>query len=241
MANHETTGSTLSDHKDRQTFTFVELPGRLPLKRVFLFGIACSALAALVIIIGDLLNLHLQNVMLGIGGGAILGLVRTHSPVMRYIACLIGFALGLVFYVIRLAVLPATIWGNLVAVVVTLLLVTTVAALSRERIPMWAMLVGVTMFAGAFDNYFTTTPWLFVSQAIATIAAMLFAVTAGFMVSVLVELRVFNGAGEGADPLQPNERQNSTEATTAEADGTNEDRGLSSVGLGSGSENGEQA
>lgn len=216
------------------------------MKRIFLFGIACSALAALVIIIGDLLNLHLQNVMLGIGGGAILGLVRTHSPAMRYIACLIGFALGLVFYVVRLAVLPATIWGNLVAVVVTLLLVTLIAGLSSDRVPMWGMLLGVTMFAGAFDNYFTTTPWLFVSQAIATAAAMLFAVTAGFMVAILVELRVYNGAGSGADPMRPatakaGEEQDS-EASANDADSSPTevgDQGLSAVGLSS-NKNGEK-
>lgn len=217
------------------------------MKRVFLFGVACSALAALVIIIGDLLNLHLQNVMLGIGGGAILGLVRTHSPAMRYIACLIGFALGLVFYVIRLAVLPATIWGNLVAVVVTLLLVTIIAALSSDRVPMWGMLLGVTMFAGAFDNYFTTTPWLFVSQAIATVAAMLFAVTAGFMVAVLVELRVHHGVGEGADPMRPvdsdkvdepkdTKNEDNSEGSSPDTDG----QGLSAVGLGTNNENGEK-
>lgn len=217
------------------------------MKRVFLFGVACSALAALVIIIGDLLNLHLQNVMLGIGGGAILGLVRTHSPAMRYIACLIGFALGLVFYVIRLAVLPATIWGNLVAVVVTLLLVTIIAALSSDRVPMWGMLLGVTMFAGAFDNYFTTTPWLFVSQAIATVAAMLFAVTAGFMVAVLVELRVHHGVGEGADPMRPVDsdkvdkpKDTKNEANSEGSSPGTDGQGLSAVGLGTNSENGEK-
>ncbi|MFZ1362230.1 MAG: hypothetical protein WAS05_04760 [Candidatus Nanopelagicales bacterium] len=216
------------------------------MKRIFLFGIACSALAALVIIIGDLLNLHLQNVMLGIGGGAILGLVRTHSPAMRYIACLIGFALGLVFYVVRLAVLPATIWGNLVAVVVTLLLVTLIAGLSSDRVPMWGMLLGVTMFAGAFDNYFTTTPWLFVSQAIATAAAMLFAVTAGFMVAVLVELRVYNGVGSGADPMRPsgekdaNADDKASDTDRADSSDQTDTQGLSAVGLSSNSENGEK-
>lgn len=217
------------------------------MKRIFLFGIACCAIAALVILIGDLLNLQLQNVMLGIGGGAILGLVRTHSPAMRYIACLIGFALGLVFYVVRLAVLPATIWGNLVAVIVTLLLVTVIAGLSSDRVPMWGMLLGVTMFAGAFDNYFTTTPWLFVSQAIATVAAMLFAVTAGFMVAILVELRVYNGAGSGADPMRPTKPNDvdSAESETSNKDleskaADSETEGLSAVGLGSSSENGEK-
>lgn len=210
------------------------------MRRVFLFGITCAALAALVVIIGDLLNLPLQNVMLGIGGGAILGLVRTHSPAMRYIACLLGFALGFVFYVIRLAVLPATIWGNLVAIVATILLVTTISALSRDRIPMWAMFLGVTIFAGAFDNFFTTTPWLFVNQSLATAAAMIFSVTAGFMVSILVELRVNNGVGSGSDPMAPTDSRlaNNVDPIT---DSNSENAGLAGVGLGSTQDKGTQS
>lgn len=222
------------------------------MKRVFLFGIVCAALAALVIVIGNALNFTIQNVMLGIGGGAILGLVRTHSPAMRYIACLIGFALGFAFYAIRLAVLPATIWGNLIAVVVTILLVTLIAGLTKDKIPMWGMFVGVTVFAGAFDQYFTTTPWLFVNQSITTIATMLFAVTAGFLVSVLVELRVKHGEGEGVDPMAPAQDASAQDTlTSADAEGDaaqetktgdqTDDRSLSAVGLGSGSEDGDKA
>ena len=82
---------------------------------------------------GQLLNFNLQNVLLGLALGAATGLVRTHSPLARISAFLIGFALGMAFYVLRLAVLPATWLGNAVAVVIVLMLMTTISALTRDR------------------------------------------------------------------------------------------------------------
>ena len=91
---------------------------------------------------GQLLNFNLQNVLLGLALGAATGLVRTHSPLARISAFLIGFGLGMAFYVLRLAVLPATWLGNAVAVVIVLMLMTTVSALTRDRLPLWAMFIG---------------------------------------------------------------------------------------------------
>lgn len=204
------------------------------MRRVFLFGVVSAALASLVIVVGDLLNLPLQNVLFGIAGGATLGLVRTHSPIARYVAFLLGFLLGFVFYAIRLAVLPATVWGNLVAVVIIILAITTISALTRDKIPMWAQMVGVTMFAGSYDGYFNTTPWLFLEQSVSAGVATLFAVTAGFALCVLVELRVKNGVGSPEDPMEPATSNSASNSHNSESSPDKKvEAGLAGIGIGS--------
>ena len=173
------------------------------MRRVFLFGGACSVLAFLIIMSGQLLNFNLQNVLLGLALGAATGLVRTHSPLARISAFLIGVALGMAFYVLRLAVLPATWLGNAIAVVIVLMLMTTISALTRDRLPLWAMFIGNAAFAGAYNGYFNTTPWLFETQAVQVAAAMLFSAGAGFLVCLLVEFRVMRGGVNAVDPMEP--------------------------------------
>lgn len=173
------------------------------MRRVFLFGGACSVLAFLIIMSGSVLNFNLQNVLLGLALGAATGLIRTHSPLTRISAFLIGFTLGMAFYVLRLAVLPATWLGNAIAVVIVLMLMTTISALTRDRLPLWAMFIGNAAFAGAYNGYFNTTPWLFETQAIQVAAAMLFSAGAGFLVCLLVEFRVMRGGVNLVDPMEP--------------------------------------
>lgn len=171
--------------------------------RTFLFGAACSVLAFLIIMSGQLLNFDLQNVLLGLALGAATGLVRTHSPLARISAFLIGFVLGMAFYVLRLAVFPSTWLGNALAVVLVLMLMTTVSALTRDRLPLWAMFIGNAAFAGAYNGYFSSTPWLFETQSIQVASAMLFSAGAGFLVCLLVEVRVARGGVSPVDPMRP--------------------------------------
>ncbi len=173
------------------------------MRRVFLFGATCSVLAFIIIMSGQLLNFDLQNVLLGLALGAATGLVRTHSPLTRISAFLIGFVLGMAFYVLRLAVFPSTWLGNALAVILVLMLMTTVSALTRDRLPLWAMFIGNAAFAGAYNGYFSSTPWLFETQAAQVAAAMLFSSGAGFVVCILVEIRVARGGVSPLDPMRP--------------------------------------
>ena len=178
------------------------------MRRVFLFGGVCSILAFFIIMSGELLDFDLQNVMLGLALGAATGLIRTHSPLTRISAFLIGFVLGMAFYVLRLAVLPSSWLGNAIAVVLVLMLMTTISALTRDRLPLWAMFIGVAAFGGAYNGYFPATPWLFETQAIQVAAAMLFSAAAGFLVCILVEIRVSRGGVSKTDPMAPLTPQN---------------------------------
>ncbi len=171
--------------------------------RVFLFGATCSLLAFIIIMSGQLLNFDLQNVLLGLALGAATGLVRTHSPFARISAFLIGFVLGMAFYVLRLTFFPSTWLGNALAVILVLMLMTTVSAFTRDRLPLWAMFIGNAAFAGAYNGYFSSTPWLFETQAVQVAAAMLFSAGAGFLVCILVEIRFARGGVDPLDPMKP--------------------------------------
>lgn len=183
--------------------------------RVFLFGGACSVMAFIMIMSGQILDFDLQNVTLGLALGAATGLIRTHSPLTRISAFLIGFLLGMAMYTLRIAVLPSSWLGNAIAVVLVLMLMTTVSALTRDRLPLWAMFIGTAAFGGAYDGYFTLTPWLFETQAIQVAAAMLFSSAAGFLVCVLVEIRVSRGGVSPHDAMAPLEPPVGPETSTA--------------------------
>ena len=173
------------------------------MRRTLLFGAVVSVLAFGVIMFGQLLGLNLQNVLVGMSLGAALGLVRTSSPLTRMGAFLIGFVAGLAFYLLRLGIFPSTWLGNAIAVVITLMLLTVIAALTRDRIPLWAMFIGTACFAGAYNGYFTSTPWLLETQAVSVAATMLFSVAAGFVVALLVEIRAARGGVDAIDPMAP--------------------------------------
>ena len=70
------------------------------------------------------------------------------------------------------------------------------------------MFIGVAAFGGAYNGYFTATPWLFETQAIQVAAAMLFSAAAGFLVCILVEIRVSRGGVSKTDPMAPLTPQN---------------------------------
>ncbi len=171
--------------------------------RLFLFGAVCSVLAVVVLGIGQLLKIDFQNVVYGVAAGAILGLVRMRPLYARVGAYLIGFCIAAGFYVIRLAFLPGTWVGNAVAIVIAIMLVTVIAAFTLDRVPMWAMFLGLMTFVGAYNGYFLTTPWLFETQAVSTASAILVSVAAGLVVAILVEFRVLHGGVDPIDPLAP--------------------------------------
>ena len=82
-------------------------------------------------------------------------------------------------------------------------IITLISALTKDKLPLWAMFLGTAVFAGSYNSYFMTTPWLFESQAVSVAAGSLFAVSAGFLVALLVELREARGGVDSVDPMKP--------------------------------------
>jgi hypothetical protein len=199
--------------------------------RSLLFGVACSVMAVIVIIGGQLLDLNFQNVLVGIAAGAVLGLVRIGSPVARFGAFLIGFATGAVFYLLKSLVFPQTWAGNTIAVVLTIMLLTLVSTLTRDRIALWAMFVGTLVFTAAYDGFFNATPWLVTSQGPVIAGGILLCVAAGFLVTLLVEVREARLSVSPIDPMMPLEPTAVDPPAAVPSQTQRSDVNASSVGL----------
>lgn len=173
------------------------------MRRVFMFGVACAAMAFIVMAFAQSLALPIQNVLSGLAMGAALGLIRTHSPLARISAFLVGLVVGIVFFLLRAALLPGTWLGNAIAVVVVILVMTLISGLTSDRLPLWAMFMAAALFAASYGVNFEATEWLILQQLPATAAGLLFSVAAGFVVALLAEWRVERGGVSSIDPMEP--------------------------------------
>ena len=113
----------------------------------------------LVIVLSSTLGLDVESVaLMGAGSGAVVALVPTRSPQDRLIGFLVGFAASWVGYLVRAGFLPDTTAGHAVAVAVVVAICTVVAALSRDRLPLWTLLLGAAVLAGSYETTYIEAP-----------------------------------------------------------------------------------
>lgn len=174
------------------------------MRRVLLFGVVAAVLLAVVTGVGQMLGILYPNVLVGIAAGAGLGLVRVGSPGARAGAFLVGFVICIVGYLIRVTLLPTYWLGMIVFGALVILLVTVISALTRGRLPLFAMFLGVVVFSGTMESPFILTPWFLLSLLPQLASGLLMTVAAGFLVTLLVEL-MEDGPIEApmADPMLP--------------------------------------
>lgn len=170
--------------------------------RTIWLGLACSVLAFLVIISGQVLDIPIQNVLVGIAVGAVLGMVRTGSPGARFVGFLVGLLGGAAFYLLESFLFPQTWFGQAVAVAMTIMALAVVSALTRGWMHLWTMFLGTVAFAATYDGFFSSTPWLIQSKGPVLLGGMLFCVACGFLTAVLTEvLRSPDASIDAVDPL----------------------------------------
>jgi len=173
------------------------------MRRVFLFGVTCAVLALVVMYLGDSLGLPIQNVLSGIAIGGALGLIRTHSPLARISAFVIGLVVGIIFFLLRAALLPGSWLGNAIAVVAVILVMTLISGLTGDRLPLWAMFMAAALFAASYGTNYDATQWLIFQQLPSTAVGLLFTASAGFVVAIFAEIRVEHGGVDQVDPMAP--------------------------------------
>lgn len=158
------------------------------MRRTLVTGVACCVVAAIVFVLGQMLGLPSQDVLVAAGGGAILAIVRDGSPLARYGSFLIGLIAGFAYFAAMAAFVPGNWVGVMVATIGGIILCTLISALTRGRLPLWAMFLGVVLFVSAYKPMFENELWLFESQSVMVLCWSLFAVTCGFLVVIVVEL-----------------------------------------------------
>jgi hypothetical protein len=148
-------------------------------------GLALAVAGALLALSGGLFGSDLPKVaLLGTAAGAVLGLVPDRSPGARSLAFVSGLLATWLGYALRAGFLPDTGTGRAIAYVIIVALVTAVAVISANRLPMWACFVGVAAMAGAYEVVFTATPTAFKGESMTAVTTAVLATAFCFVVSV---------------------------------------------------------
>lgn len=157
------------------------------MKRTFACGLILAVLAVVGVFVSDWLQYGLGVTAFGAVIGAVLGLIRTHSPAARLIAFLIGFVIEWAMFGVQAQFLPQVTASSAIIVFIALILITVIAGLSHSQLPFWAFLLGAAAMLGAYGTTFEVSPQGFISDSVATVGAFLFPMALGFLAALLIE------------------------------------------------------
>ena len=201
------------------------------MRNSLLVGIALTLTAVAVTLVSGALDLDLEPVaLLGLAAGAVLALSTDRSAAGRVAAFAGGITFALVGYAARALALPDSDSGRAVAVAIVLGLVTMMAGLTRNHLPLWAGVLGAGAFAGAYDRVYTDAPAELLSTGVETLTVLLLAVSAGFLTGTLTRPAAAAPAAprhetaSTAVPTQPHDRR----TDTADSDDSELDKLLAS-------------
>ena len=156
------------------------------MRKTLVAGVVLAVAATLVVLISAALDLGLESVaLLGAALGAVVALVPDRSALERVIGFIAGFVFGFLGYVLRVSALPDIAAGRAVAVGIVVLLCVVVAATTRGRIPLWAVLLGAASVAGAYEFTYTEAPSQLPATAVSTATTLLFNVAVGFAAAAI--------------------------------------------------------
>ncbi|MFP5310629.1 MAG: hypothetical protein ACLGIR_13745 [Actinomycetes bacterium] len=137
-----------------------------------------------------------------------------------------GAVIGIVALAFQAAVLPAVAASEAISAVVAIAAVTLVSAVSGNRLPLWAGVVGVALFQAVYLPVFEASPTTFLADAPAALVTTVLALAIGAVAATAADLMTPNAPADdreltaAADDLRlvlhiPDE----TSATTAAVDG----------------------
>jgi hypothetical protein len=152
------------------------------MRRTAIGGAILAAIAFLLILFGETLDLELERVALtGAALGAVVALVPDRAPLFRAAGFVVGFLIGLGGYALRAGLLPDTSFGRALAALVVLLLLMGIAVATGTRIPLWSMLVGAAAMTAAYETTFMTTPSAFPYEGPTAATQMALAAGVGYL------------------------------------------------------------
>lgn len=153
------------------------------MKRTFGVGLSIAVIGAIGLFIASTLGLTVTNTMIGVGAGAIAGMVQIGSPLQRLGGFLIGFVLGVFFVAMLLGLIPGggSVAGITVAFAIILIVVALVHGLSNARIHAWVILLGVPCFSAGVYPTLASNPLAAGGQYGTFIATQLAMAMIGFL------------------------------------------------------------
>jgi hypothetical protein len=156
-------------------------------RTTLLSGAVLTIASVLVIVLSSSLGLGVESVaLMGAGSGAVVALVPGGSPLARLLGFLVGFAASWLGYLVRAGFLPDTSAGHAIAVAIVVALCSLVAAFSRNRLPLWSLLLGAAVLAGSYETTYIEAPSQVLRTSASSSTGVLLAVAFGFFAAALV-------------------------------------------------------
>lgn len=156
------------------------------MRNQFIPGLALAVAAAASVLLGDALGLELVHVtLLGVAAGAALVLVPDRSQMGRIAGLAVGVLVTWIAYGLRAAWLPDTDTGRAVAFAGVFAIAGLVAAVSFGRLPLWSILLGTAVLAGAYEDAFAANTPLFASESVVAVTSVLLTTLLGVVVAAL--------------------------------------------------------
>lgn len=152
------------------------------MRRNLVAGACLAAAAGLIVMLSSALDLDLESAAL-LGGalGAVIALVPDRSAGVRLAGFGVGFVVAWVGYAVRAAAMPDTAGGRAVVVVLVVLALVAVTAATRDRLPLWVLLLGTAAFTGGYEFTYNEAPPELLSTSLTTATTLLFNIAAGFL------------------------------------------------------------
>ncbi|MEI6621442.1 MAG: hypothetical protein WCP28_06015, partial [Actinomycetes bacterium] len=151
---------------------------------------SAAVIGGLGIWLAGMLGLSFSSTIMGVGGGVIIAVVQSGTPLARLCGFLIGFVLGIFFTAMRLGLLPggSSVAGMAVALVIVMLIITIVSGFTADRISAWTMLLGGLVFISGFLPVTSSAPWTASAQLPAYCFSLLAMAGIGFLTIIPAEL-----------------------------------------------------
>lgn len=153
------------------------------MRGTWLVGGLLVVAAIVVVVLSDLLDLELEAVtVLGLSAGAIVALVPDRTAAGRLVGFLVGLVAAWAGYLLRAGVLPDSLGGRIVAVVLVMVVCVAVAGATSNRVPLWTTLLGAGSMVGAFEHLYAAAPPEVVANSVSATTALLLTSGVGFLV-----------------------------------------------------------
>jgi hypothetical protein len=161
------------------------------MRNTLITGALLTAAALVTVLIGSWFDLDVDQIaLLGVTSGAVIVLASPVGQVGRGLgAYVLGVFLTLIGFFVRAALLPDTSGGRAVYGAVVVLLCALAALATKQRLPLWALLLGAASFAGAFEAAYNAAPPQVATTSITTLTTLALCAAMGFLAASLAAPR----------------------------------------------------
>lgn len=153
--------------------------------RTVIRGVVIAVVAALVAVTGNAIGIDtVWPVLLA----AAVGLAVAPVTMGRVAAFVVGAGVSWLVLALRAGFLPDLAASQALVIAVGVLLLTALAALTAERLPLWASLAGLVAFAGYYEPTYAASPTRFLAESPIALVTVLLAAAVGFVAALVTDL-----------------------------------------------------